>query len=214
MMGRGWRTVGLLISDTVGCGVSSKETSSGAAREVGRPSGGRVLRRLCLLCACGLVLAPMPVEALELSGGVSLGGILAGTQPHLAVSPHAGLSFRLGSGFLFAVHDVLSLLPATNKDGLGVRNETSAALGAAWEKGNFSVGPALSFYSMPTCRNTLCGRVVGLSPGVHAQASAYFAGPLGVSVSATVDWLVGSSLILPGGVAATVVAGPVVRWQR
>jgi hypothetical protein len=52
-----------------------------------------------------LLVVPLPAGAYELSGGVSMGGILAGTVPHLAVSPHAGLSWRMESGFLFEVHD-------------------------------------------------------------------------------------------------------------
>lgn len=48
--------------------------------------------------------------------------------------------------------------------------------------------------------------------GGQAQASLYFTGPLGAAVSVNVDWVGGSSLILPGGVAAMIVAGPVLRW--
>jgi len=155
----------------------------------------------------------MPVEALELRGGVSLGVMLAGTQPRLAVSPHAGISWRTESGFLFAIHDSFSILPATNKDGVGVYNQTSADFGVAWDKGDFSVGPSLSIYSMPACGVAWCGRLVGLSPGGHAQTNVYFAGPFGVSVSANIAWIGGISLVLPGGVAAMVVAGPAFRWS-
>ncbi len=165
------------------------------------------------LCVPVLVAAPLPAEAFEISGGVSMGGILAGTVPHLAASPHAGISRRLESGLLFAAQDQLNILMATNKDGVGVYNQTSIALGYASDKGNFSAGPSLSIYSMPACGATLCGRVVGLSPGGNMQANVYFAGPWGVSVSANVDWIGGSSLVLPGGVAAMVVAGPVFRWS-
>jgi hypothetical protein len=45
--------------------------------------------------AAGLVLAllvPTPVEAYELSAGVSLGWLQAGTVPRLAVGPHAGIA--------------------------------------------------------------------------------------------------------------------------
>lgn len=164
------------------------------------------------LIALLLMVVPMPAVAYELSGGVSMGGILAGAVPRLAVSPHAGLSWRMESGFLFAVHDLFSILPAINKDGAGVYNQTAAAIGYAWENGNLSVGPSLSIYSMPACGVDLCGRVAGLSPGGHAQANVYFAGPWGVSVSANLDWIGGKSLVLPGGVAAMVVAGPVFRW--
>jgi hypothetical protein len=156
---------------------------------------------------------PLPAAAFEVNGGVSMGGILAGTAPHLAVSPHAGLVWRTEGGFLIAVQDLFSILPPINKDGAGVYNQTSVAIGYASEKANFSAGPSLSIYSMPACGVALCGRVVGLSPGGHVQANVYFAGPWGVAVSANVDWVEGSSIVLPGGVVAMVVAGPVVRWD-
>lgn len=178
-----------------------------------RKHGRARRRRLCLLCACVLVLVPAHAAAFDFSAGVGLGGILAGTQPHLAVSPHVGVSWPLGSVFRFAAHDMFSILAATNKDGVGVHNETSVALGVAWEKGSFNLGPSLSIFSMPACRHRLCGRVVGLAPGGHAQVNVFVAGPLGVSVSASVEWLEGRSLIFPGGVAAMVVAGPMIRWQ-
>ena len=101
-----------------------------------------------------------------------------------------------------------------NKAGLGVYNKTSITIGYAWEDVNVSAGPSLSVYSMPTCGVTLlCGRVAGVAPGGHAQADVYFAGPLGVSVSANVDWIGGRSRVIPDGVAALVVAGPVLRWR-
>jgi hypothetical protein len=167
--------------------------------------------RAALLVLVIVVVVPMPAAAFELSGGVSVGGILAGTVPHLAVSPHAGILWSTESSFLFAIHDLLSILPSTSKDGAGVYNQTSIAIGYAAEKINFSVGPSLSIYSMPACGATLCGRVAGLSPGAHVQVNLYLAEPLGLSVSANVDWVGGSSLVLPGGVAAMVVAGPVFR---
>lgn len=161
-----------------------------------------------------LVVVLKPARAFEVSGGVSLGGILAGTVPHLAVSPHVGLAWRIQSGVLFTVHELCSILPPINKAGAGIYNHTSVAIGYTWEKGNFSAGPSLSLYSMPACGNTLCGGpVVGVAPGVHAQTNVYVVGPLGVSVSANVDWVGGRSLVLPGGVAAMVVAGPVLRWS-
>lgn len=83
----------------------------------GRRTFGGILRPSLLLCAIALVALPSPAEAFELSGGVSLGGILAGTEPRLAVSPHAGISWRMESGFLVAAHDLFSILPATNRDG-------------------------------------------------------------------------------------------------
>jgi hypothetical protein len=158
-----------------------------------------------------LVAAPAPAAAFELSGGVSLGGILAGTVPRLAVSPHAGIAWRIDGALLLAAQELFSVLPPIGTAGAGVINQTSVALGYASKGGNFSAGPSRSIYSMPACGATLCGRVVGLAAGGHFQADVYLAEPLGVSVSANVDWIGGSSRVLPGGVAATVVAGPVFR---
>lgn len=160
-----------------------------------------------------VVLVPRLARALELNGGVGLGGFIAGTVPRLAVSPHAGLSWRMESGFLFAIHDLFSVLPLSTRGGIGIYNQASTAIGYASKDVNFSVGPSFGVYSMVACSVTLCGRVAGLSPGGQAQANAFFAGPLGVSVSGYVNWVGGSSLVLPGGVAAMVVAGPVLRWD-
>lgn len=164
-----------------------------------------------LVCA---LLAPLPAHAFELSGGVSVGGFLVGTDPRFVVSPHGGISWRTASGLLFAVRDVFSVVPATNSDGVGVYNQTSIALGYASQSANFSAGPSLSVYSIPACGALWCGRVVGLAPGGHADVNVYFAGPLGVSVNVSVDWVGGASLVLPGGVAALVLIGPVLRWNR
>lgn len=160
-----------------------------------------------------LVIAPMPAHAAELSTGVSLGGVQAGTTPRLAVSPNVGIMWRMDGGFILALHDLFNILPPISKSGFGVYNHTSAALGYAWENGYLDVGASFSIYSMIACGAKFCGRVAGLAPGGHAQLSLYFAGPLGASVTANVDWVGGSSLILPGGVAAMVVAGPVFRWS-
>lgn len=159
-----------------------------------------------------LVVVPQPAGAFEVSGGVNTGWIFAGTNPHLVLGPHAGLSWRLESGLLLAVHDLLGILPPINEGGVGVYNQTSVAVGYASKNVNFSLGPSLSIYSMPACHKTLCGQVVGVAPSGHAQVNLYFAGSLGVSVRANVDWIGGRSLVLPGGAAAMVVAGPVLRW--
>ncbi len=159
-----------------------------------------------------LVILPMPARALELSSGVSLGGVQAGTVPRLAVSPNMGILWRMNDGLTLAIHDLLNILPPINRSGFGVYNHTSAAFGYAWANGYIDVGPSFSIYSMIACGTKLCGRVTGLSPGGQVQASLYFTGPLGASVSVNVDWVGGSSLILPGGVAAMIVAGPVLRW--
>lgn len=160
-----------------------------------------------------LVVVPIPAAAFELTGGVSLGGFLAGTVPRLAVSPHIGISWRKESGLLFVVHDLFSILPPVNTDGVGVYNKTSVAIGYGTEKVNLSAGVSLSIYSFLACGLTLCGHVAGVAPGGHAQTDVYLAGPLGVSVSANIDWIGGRSLVLPGGIAAMIVVGPVVRWS-
>ena len=129
------------------------------------------------------------------------------------MSPHVGVSWRIGRNFLFAVHDLCSILPPMSHLGIGFYNKTSAAIGYTSGKANFSAGPSLSTYYMPACGPTLCGRVVGVAPGGHAQTDVYVSGPLGVSVSANVDWVGGRSLVLPGGPAIMVVAGPVLRWS-
>lgn len=115
--------------------------------------------------------------------------------------------------WLFAVHDLCSILPASGAVDFGVYNETSIVLSYNSRTATFSAGPSLAIYSMTTCGRALCGRVVGIAPGGHAQTDVYLAGPLGISVSANVDWVGGSSLVLPGGVAVMVVAGPTLRWS-
>ncbi|MEO7330655.1 MAG: hypothetical protein ABI193_18920, partial [Minicystis sp.] len=145
--------------------------------------------------------------------GVGAGGILTGNVRRVAVSPHAGISWRTDGGFLFAVHDVLSILPPIGGNGTGVDNRISLALGYASESFDLSAGPSLSFYYLPLCATSYCGRVVGLSPGAALQVHGYFAGPLGLSLSAAVSWVGGASFLLPGGVSATVIAGPVLRWS-
>lgn len=165
-----------------------------------------------LVFASVLMLSSMHAAALEISGGVSVGGMTAGTVPRLAVTPHAGVSWRTESGLLLGVHDMFSLLPATNAYGPGAYNQVSAAVGYAWETGDLRVGPSLALYTLPACAAAWCGRVNGLAPGAQAQGNLFFAGPLGLSLSANVDWLIGSSGILHGGVAAMFLAGPVVRW--
>lgn len=151
--------------------------------------------------------------AYELNGGVSLGGFIVGTTPRLAVSPHAGVLWRMEHGLLFAFHDIVSILPPISKSGVGIYNQTSAAIGYTSGSYSLSIGPSLSIYSIPACGITLCGRVVGIAPGGHAQAQIYMAGPFGISLRANVDWIGGRSLVLPGGLASMLVIGPVLRWK-
>ncbi|WP_437727037.1 hypothetical protein [Sorangium sp. So ce861] len=161
-----------------------------------------------------LLVVPAQGEASELSAGVSLGWLQAGTLPRLAVGPHAGMSWYIRRDILFTVHDLCTILPPTQEDGAGVYNQTSIDLGYAWKDGNASAGPSVAFYVMPACGVALCGHVGGLAVGGHAQTNAYIAGPLGVSVSVNVDWVGRGSLVLPGYVSVVVVAGPVLRWSE
>ncbi|WP_438019859.1 hypothetical protein WMF18_12665 [Sorangium sp. So ce315] len=160
-----------------------------------------------------LSVVPTQADASELSAGIGFGGIQAGTVTHLAVSPHAGLSWRINGNILLSVRDLLSVVPPIQIGEAGVYNSAIAALGYGWENGDFSAGPSVAIYFMPACGSALCGHVAGVAVGAHAQTNAYVAGPLGVSVSANVDWVGGSSLVLPGHVSVLVVVGPVLRWS-
>ncbi|KYG10458.1 hypothetical protein BE21_11850 [Sorangium cellulosum] len=183
-------------------------------RTTGRqiPSAAGLALALALALALVLGSVPMQGEASELSAGVSLGWLQAGTASRLAVGPHAGISWRITREVLFKVHDLCSVVPPIQIGGAGVYNHASVAIGVAWADGDFSGGPSAAIYFMPACGKAMCGRVAGMAVGGHVQTSAYVAGPLGVSVSANVDWVGGSSLVLPGHLSVLVVAGPVLRW--
>ncbi len=171
------------------------------------------MRRLPFLSVCVLALVPTSARALEVSGGVSVGGVLIGTDPRLAVTPHVSVQWRLEGGFALSAENLFNLLPAANSLGIGVYDQTAVGLGYAWAKANLHIGPSLSIYSIPACTSVYCGRVVGLGLGGHAQGNIYLVGPLGVSVSANLDWVGGSSFVLPGGLVAMVMIGPVLRWD-
>lgn len=172
-------------------------------------------RRVAPAAMLALVIgvASTQVEASELSAGVSLGWIQAGTAPRLAVGPHAGISWHIKKNLLLKLHDLCSLVPPIQVGGAGVYNHTSVSLGYSWKDGDVGAGPSVAIYFMPACGNTLCGQVAGMAVGGHAQASAYVMGPLGISASANVDWIRGRSLVLPGHVSVAVVAGPAIRWS-
>ncbi|MEZ4294768.1 MAG: hypothetical protein R3B70_07305 [Polyangiaceae bacterium] len=157
------------------------------------------------------MLDPSSADALDLTGGVSVGGILIGAEPYLAVSPNAAASWHFGR-LALAVHDHLNILPAINRLGIGVYNQTALTIGYSWSTGDASIGPSLSFYSVPACAGDVCGRVTGLGPGGHAQVNVYFGEHLGISTRANVDWLGGPGTTLPSSIAAMVFAGPIVRW--
>jgi hypothetical protein len=166
------------------------------------------------LLVCTLLGVSTSARAFEINSGASVGMIRASVVPRLTVTPHAGISWSRSSGLMFASHEMISILPPIHQDGAGVYEQTSLVIGYAGETRNFSVGPSFSIYDMPACGTKLCGRVVGLAPGGHAQVNVYFYGRLGVSVNASIDWVGGRSLVLPGSVAAMIVAGPVLRWKQ
>lgn len=172
-----------------------------------------LVRGFGLLCAGALFAVPRPAEAFDVSGGVSVGGMMAGAVPHFAVTPHLALSWRFESGFSLGVQDLCSILPPRSKLGIGVSNELAASIGYAGEKVSFGLGPSLGIYSMPACGSEYCGRIVGLSPGGHAEAAYYVAGIFGIMIHAEGGWIGGRSLVVPDGFAAMVVAGPVLRWR-
>ncbi|WP_434042448.1 MULTISPECIES: hypothetical protein [Sorangium] len=161
-------------------------------------------------CACALVVDPSPAKAVELSGGVSVGGIQIGADPKLAVNPFAGLLWRREREFLLEVHHMFSILPGER---VGAYDRTAVALVYAWKTGKVSLGPSLSVYWMPVCGIAICTRVVGIAPGGHAQTDWYLSEVLGVSVSANLDWVGGSSRVLRDNSVAMVTAGPVWRFS-
>lgn len=167
----------------------------------------------CALFALVLVVSPSLTCAFELSGAVAAGGLLAGAKPRLAVSPQLAISWRRESGFLFSVRETASILPAVSEHGPGIYDQIACLLGYGSNDLRVALGPAASFYSMPACTATRCRRVFGFSVGGAAHVELYFAGPVGVAASVSVDWLGGNSIILPGGVAAAALAGPVLRWS-
>jgi hypothetical protein len=155
-----------------------------------------------------------PARAFELHSSVNVGGVVAGTVPRFAVSPMVGVSWRTDSGFTYGVHDLFCVLPPFGTSSVGVYNQTAASVGYASKESSISAGPSLSVYSMPACGPALCGHVTGLALGAHARITRDIAGPWGVSVIVDVDWIGGKSLVLHGGFAAMVVAGPVLRWSN
>ena len=74
-----------------------------------------------MVIASAFVVVPARVEAFEVSGGVSVGGIVAGTVPRLALSPHASIAWPLGGGFLFVVSGELGLIGGLKGLGGGLR---------------------------------------------------------------------------------------------
>ncbi len=163
-----------------------------------------------LFCACMGSLLPAHADALEISFGASVGGIQVGTEPRLAVSPFFGVGWHTERGLLLAAQNMFSVVLG---DRVGVHDRTSAAIGYAWQTGDFSLGPSLSIYSMLVCGPVVCRRVEGAAPGVQAQVDWYFFGPLGGSLSGNVAWYGGASSVLRGDVAGMVTAGLILRLE-
>jgi hypothetical protein len=187
----------------------------GSLARVSRTERPAVGRRGASLAVLGYALLCTPLSAYATEGdvGVSVGGMVAGTIPRLAISPHGWVGFRFGDGFRIGIRDMLSILPASDSHGIGVYNQLSGTIGFAWEAVDFSLGPSFGLFSMPACGTALCAHLKGVAPGGSAQASVYFAGPLGVSARINVDWMNGVGNVLPPSVVAVFVAGPVVRWN-
>ncbi len=179
-----------------------------------RASLGRAC--LTLVPACVLIGVSLPAEAFEVNGGISVGGVMAGTAPHLAVTAHASISWRSGGGFSWGVREMISVLPPTRKDGAGVYEQTAGMIGYTSRAFAFSAGPSLSILYVPACGATLCGRLAAITPlGGHVQASWYFSERVGISAHATLDWIRGRSMVLPqNGLTTMVVAGLVYRWSQ
>ncbi|WP_437951408.1 hypothetical protein WME98_11630 [Sorangium sp. So ce296] len=83
----------------------------------------RTLSKIGLLFIGALALDSAPAQALEFSGGVSVGGIQVGTEPRLAVSPFAGWLWRSEGDFRLEAHNMLSIIPGA---GVGVYDRTAA----------------------------------------------------------------------------------------
>ncbi|WP_437722365.1 hypothetical protein [Sorangium sp. So ce861] len=170
----------------------------------------RTLNKIGLLSIGALAVVPAPAQALEFSGGVSVGGIQVGIEPRLAVSPFAGWLWRSEGDFRLEVHNMLSIVPGA---GVGVYDRTAVTLGYATKTTTVSLGPSLAIYSMPVCGSVICDRVVGVAPGGRAQSDWYFAGPLGLSTSVHADWAGGSSRVLPGSLVVMATTGPIWRFE-
>lgn len=99
--------------------------------------------KVSLLCAGALVVVPAPAQALEVSGGVSVGGIQVGTESRLAVSPFVGWLWRRERDLRIEVHNMLSIVPGAR---VGVYDRTAVTLGYAtktWQRQPRAVPVAL-----------------------------------------------------------------------
>lgn len=131
---------------------------------------GRPIRSATLL-AFVLSVVPMQADASELNAGINFGWLQAGTATRLAVSPHAGISWRIKNDLLLGLRDLLSVVPPIQIGGAGIYNSIILAVGYSWENGDLSAGPSVAVYFMPACGRALCGHVAGVAAGAHAQAN-------------------------------------------
>lgn len=144
--------------------------------------------------------------------GIGVSAVQVGVLPALAVTPHAGIAL-VRDGWTLSLRDSLMLMP-TSVGGVGVNNALVLSAGYAWPALTATVGASFSQYVMTACSPVLCGRVVGLAPGLDAAVdwfSTLLSGALGVRAAASVGWYGGASVVLPGGLAVMVTAGPIVR---
>ncbi|MEZ4308531.1 MAG: hypothetical protein R3F14_10855 [Polyangiaceae bacterium] len=165
---------------------------------------------LAYLVVAGCALLASPARATEVHAGVRVGAVQIGVDPRLAVSPFAGALWRSESGFLLELSNTFTLSPG---DKWGVYDRSAAALGYGWPTGHVSVGPALSLYSMPACNFVICDRVNGIAVGGHAVLAYFFAGPFGLSMTGSLDYVGGKSRVLPGGAVVMGTAGLVVKFE-
>jgi hypothetical protein len=172
--------------------------------------------RRAAAAALGLIAAaavPGPAHGLELSATVTAGLFQVGTSAMFAVMP--SLTLRLGpvQGLDLTLADGFMMFPGPGAP-FGFDNRLSVGLGYSWPAFDVDVAGSLSGYWMHACGAELCGRVMGLAPGARARVSYFpWSSSLGITLAGDVGWYGGDSLVLPGNAAATITAGPVLRWQ-
>lgn len=175
------------------------------------------LAHVCLLrCLAAVIIASCamltaPARATELHTGARVGGLQMGVDPRWAFSVYGGLAWRGEHGLAFELSNVFSLSPGRT---WGVYDRTAAALGYGGKNGKISLGPSLSFFSMPACNFVICDRVNGIAVGGQLDGAWYFSGPFGLSAHASVEgWKGGDSHVLPGALVIMAMAGPALRFD-
>lgn len=175
----------------------------------------RLSRFVVFSLVCLLAAFPRSAGALEIAGTASFGGFQVGTTTRFAVAPGMSMRFGDAEGLNLSVQNSLVLFPGPGP--FGFSNQASIGVGYARKTFDVDLSASLSGYWMTVCGNTLCGRVVGVAPGVRMRIS-YFPFEttewFGAALTGDVGWYGGDSLVLPGGLAATLVAGPAIRWKK